>query len=418
MKNLRSLPFAPTAASLCLLVHGVCYAGPSASPLDVTGGKESSKTVLPASPTPEGIRWNFSAGGIARDVGKVSFQTGSRSQNLRLPDFFRDSFRLPPSAGDSTTFMLRTYDNGYVGPDAGTESGGLFQGTTSRFGYNSDGQNNNNQSLTQSLSGGGSSTTTGSGSSYQGGSWSEDSDYQFGPHLEGGFQFPLNARVSVGAQLAYSWVGFDAANTSSTFTAFERASYYSVGLTDTYSVPGGVILPFATYDQSDANPPPAALPRIFALPQRATSRHATGADSAFYFNRVTENLDVDLHTINLGPEFHVQGPWNTYISLSGGATMNITPWDADHSETLYLQRGSDRPRVLEQFHDSDSGTELLWGAYVQTGLGWSFGKDKNWQLEGFARWDWNQDLEGSVGPSTFSVDLDAFSAGVMLGFTF
>jgi hypothetical protein len=417
MKNVRSLPLVPTVASLCLMVHGVCYAGP-ASPAAAPDGNDVSKNVMVETPAREGIRWNFSAGWITRDIGKVGFQTGSLSQNVQLPDFFSDSFSLPPSAGDSSTFMLRTYDNGYVGPDAGTDGGGLFQGTTSRFGYNSDAQNNNNQSLTQGLASGGSATTTSSGSSYQSNSWSEDSDYQTGPYLEGGFQFPINGRVSLGAQLAYSWVGFDSAKTTSTFSAFENASFYSVGLTDTYAVPGSVILPLAPYDQPDANPSPSALPRIFALPQRVISQNATGSDNVFFFNRVTENLDVDLHTINLGPEFQIQGPWNTYLSLSGGATINITPWDAEHTETLYMQRGSDQPRVLEEFRDDDSGTELLWGAYVQTGLGWNFGRNKNWHLEGFARWDWNEDLEGSVGPSTFSVDLDAFSAGVTLGFTF
>ena len=417
MKISRSLALVPTAASLCLLLQGVCYSGASA-PVPAASGKASAKTVVPPAPAAQGIRWNFSAGLIARDIGDVSFQTGSRSQNVRLPDMFRDSYHLPAGAGDTTSFMLRSYDNGYVGPDEGTDSGGLFQGTTSRFGYNSDAQNNADQSLTQSLAGGGSATTTSDRSDYQTGSWGEDSDYQVGPYIEGGFQYSLNERVSVGAQLAYSWVSFDAENTTSTFSATQGARYYSVGLTDTYAVPDGVILPLAPYDQPDANPPPAALPRIYALPQRTASSHATGSDSVSFFNSVSESLDVDVHTINLGPEIQIQGPWNTFLTLSGGATMNITPWDADHNETLYMQRGSGKASVLEQFHDSNSGTELLWGAYVQTGLGWKFGREKNWQLEGFARWDWNQDLEGSVGPSTFSVDLDAFSAGVTLGYTF
>jgi hypothetical protein len=417
MKTVRSFAFVPTAASLCLLAHGMCYAGPT-SPMAAPSGKASAKTVVPPAAAPQGIRWNFSAGVIARDIGEVSFQTSSRSQNVRLPDMFRDSFHLPGSAGDTTSFMLRTYDNGYVGPDEGTDSGGLFQGTTSRFGYDSDSQNNADQSLTQGLAGGGSATATSDSASHQSGSWGEDSDYQVGPYIEGGFQYSINERVSLGAQLAYSWVGFDAANTTSTFSAMQGARFSSVGVTDTYAVPSGVILPLAPYDQPSANPEPAALPRIYALPQRAVSSHATGSDSVSFFNSVSESLDVDVHTINLGPEIQIQGPWNTFLSLSGGATMNITPWDAEHNETLYMQRRSGKTSVLEQFRDDASGTELLWGAYVQTGLGWKFGRNKNWQLEGFARWDWNEDLEGSVGPSTFSVDLDAFSTGVTLGVTF
>lgn len=413
MKKTKSFSAVPTAASLCLLVQGICYSGPS-----LTGGGPGGKDVMTATAAREGILWSFSAGAIARDVGKVSFQTGSRSQNLRLPDLFRDSFHLPVSAGDTSSFMLRNYDNGYVGPDTATDSGGFFQGTTSRFGFARDSQNNSDQTLGYTLAGGGSATTTRDGADYQAASWSDDPDFQVGPYLEAGVQFPINNHVSLGAQLAYSWIGFDASNATSTFSAFQNARYSSVGLTDTYAVPNGVILPLAPYDQPDANPPPAALPRIFALPQRAVSRSATGAESVVFYNNVTEHLDVDLHTFNLGPEFLFQGPWDTQFSISGGATLNVSPWDAEHTETLFMRRNSERPRVLEKFRDQASGTEVLWGGYVQTGLGWTFGPQKNWQVEGFARWDWSEDLEGSVGPSDFSVDLDSFSAGVTLGFTF
>ena len=32
-------------------------------------------------------------------------------------------------------------------------------------------------------------------------------------------------------------------------------------------------------------------------------------------------------------------------------------------------------------------------------------------LQGFARYDWNEDLDGSVGPSSFEVDLSGWSVG-------
>jgi hypothetical protein len=422
MNPLRSPQLAIAITGLCLLSPGPAFPGtPSTAIQHSAKSPVSSKTaknvVLPA-PPPQGIQWSLSAGVIFKDIGDVSFQTGSRSQHLRLPNYFRDSFRLPGGAGDAGGFALRTYDNGFVGPDAGTNTGGLFQGTTSSFGYSSDAQNSADQTLSYSIAGGGSATSTSSSSHYQPGSWAEGSDFQTGPYIEAGFQLPLNRHISVGAQLAYSWVGFDASNQTSTFFATQSARYYSVGLTDTYAVPNGVILPLAPYEQPDPNPGPGALPRIYATPQRAASQHATGGETVRFFNRISESLEVDVHTFNLGPEFHLNGPWSTYLTVSGGVTMNIVPWDAEHTETLYVQRGRGAARVLEQFHDEASGTEVLWGAYVQTGLGVKFGRNKNWLVEGFARWDWNEDLEGSVGPSEFSVDLDAFCAGVMVGVSF
>ena len=91
--------------------------------------------------------WRFSAGVIFRDIGDVSFDTGSRASFSSLPRPFRDSFRLPGGVGGSSGSGFRQYANGFVGPDRrGTTPGSAFAGTTSRFGFQSTSQNNNDMS--------------------------------------------------------------------------------------------------------------------------------------------------------------------------------------------------------------------------------------------------------------------------------
>lgn len=163
----------------------------------------------------------------------------------------------------------------------------------------------------------------------------------------------------------------------------------------------------------------------------------SGRASATMRNSVFERLDAEVYTISLGPlaEFHT-GP--VFFQGGLGLAMNIVNFNADVEEKLYIDSDFNDPVFLdaltesgpaflrnlrednevmaEKWEDGNHGTRFLLGFYLQGLLGLQL--SECWSLAGFARYDWNDRLEGEVGYSHFSMDLSAFSAGAQLGFNF
>ena len=76
---------------------------------------------------------------------------------------------------------------------------------------------------------------------------------------------------------------------------------------------------------------------------------------------------------------------------------------------------------MQSWNDRSSGTDFVWGGFAQVAGGVVISSQESpssYVLQAFARWDVADDLNGNVGPSTFMLDLDALSAGVMVGFFF
>lgn len=154
-------------------------------------------------------------------------------------------------------------------------------------------------------------------------------------------------------------------------------------------------------------------------------------------NEVHEQLEADVYTLSLGPlvEFDI-GP--VFLQASGGLAINLVQFAADYHERMYidsefgdpafesivqnsgpafLRDVKDGKRVeVERWEDGNHGTKFLFGVYVQGLLGLQF--TERWSVAGFARYDWNDDLEGEVGYSKFRMDLSAFSAGAQAGYSF
>lgn len=154
-------------------------------------------------------------------------------------------------------------------------------------------------------------------------------------------------------------------------------------------------------------------------------------------NEVYEQLETDVYTLSLGPivEFDI-GP--VFLQAGGGLAINMVQFSADYHERMYIdselgsaafegivqnsgpafmRKVQDGKRVeVEKWEDGNHGTKFLFGLYVQGLLGLQI--SERWSVAGFARYDWNDALEGEVGYSKFSMDLSAFSAGAQVGFGF
>jgi hypothetical protein len=59
---------------------------------------------------------------------------------------------------------------------------------------------------------------------------------------------------------------------------------------------------------------------------------------------------------------------------------------------------------------------VLPGAFVQGAV--ELPLTERISLTGFGRYDWSQSLDGSVGPSSFSMDPTGWSLGAMVGVRF
>jgi hypothetical protein len=397
-----------TAASITLCVAATGFGEPEAT--DTSSPK----------------RWSVKAGPLFRDFDGGSFQTGSRSSTVALPGgstFYRLS---TGAAGPESGEALREYSDGFVGPDtAGTTPGSFFTDTTSRFGFENDSQNNADTTIVFQGPLTGEQGLTSSGSSGSDLSWEDDPGSETGAIVELGLQLSSPERaVTVSGVFAFLYSPFEINGGGSTFEASRTDTRREISgtVTDTYTVPTGVILPLAPYSQPSADPIPGFYPRIADEPTRviAPEVNPSSTNSFTWFNRIEESVDADVFTFSLGPEVQVSVADVGFLALSAGAALHLVDWDATHEETLYRNHQGASESV-QRWKDQTSGTDVVWGGFAQVSGGLALDSEDastGIVLQAFARWDVTEDLDGTVGPSTFTLDLDAFSAGAMAGFLF
>ena len=134
-------------------------------------------------------------------------------------------------------------------------------------------------------------------------------------------------------------------------------------------------------------------------------------DDDLFTSTAEQSLTVRLHTLSLGPRAIMNfGRVNAQVGV--GLALNIVDWSAKSDETLKDGTGS----VLQQWHDSASGTELLPGAFGELGL--DIKLSQAWSLAIAARYDYAQSFSGKVGASEFDFDLSGFTGKVGLEVNF
>lgn len=385
-------------------------------------GKSAKQVIQPEPPTAN--PWRFSAGYQWRQIGSVDWSTGSAASTWSLPWLVGHNRRsgggsptLPP-AGVGDHF----YDDGYVLQDAGTP----FFGDTQFWGYNDASQITGVDVLSfhSNLSSSQSRTVASSSSSLQDASWSDDlagsgwfanvespllftslfKDGGFGFSMIGGYSFATDStsRTTGGV--------FTAAQRSTTTTSGTTGS-----LTDVYDTTG-IFVPSAPYQGTFDGPGPlinnAPLSRTMT---GGTGSRTTGTSSrtALFSSDVTESLDIDLHTISLGPKFSLEIE-RVRFGLGLGFALNIADWDASTSETLQVSRNGGSPRVLKRWESHASDNEVVPGFYLEANA--EVQVTQHVSLFAGGRYDWAGSVHGDVGPSSFSLDLGGWTA--MGGITF
>lgn len=345
-----------------------------------------------------------SAGWMWRETGGASFDSGSRSPHKSLPRLTNSPYTRLPSIGAEGVYGRRSYQDGYVRMDEGTE----FDGTTSAWGYQETSQVSGDAISFHAT---GHRRTVSSGQAAR-----DPEDFSFdgsggAPFIELGWEREISRKWSLGARLQWSFLNREGTSRQSTFSAWQEGRDYSISFTDTYQL-RGVIPPAAPYEGAGLGFGPL-IDNIPASRQRRES--IAGHNTARFYNEIEQSFALDLHTLSLGPAATgVMGSLRWHGGL--GLALNLVDWKAEQVETLFYRRQGGMPRVYRRWTERRDGLGILPGFYLQGGVSWQI-TDRIF-VSGFGRYDWSRKLEEQLGPTKFSFDPGGWSAGAGVGFTF
>ena len=364
--------------------------------------KEPFSSNDPARAPVPGFR--LSGGWMHRSLKGGVFHSESQSQNVVFPRFLGRDHRADPRVGPSGSPGNRRYDDGFVNTDAGTDN----DGATAHWGYDNPSQARDGSLWFHAE---GTRREVHESAFYEDiDDWNLDPEGN-APVVQLDWSTEVAGGWSVGVQAQWSLLHMEEGHSASSFTFFSQRNDYVTHFKDGYAL-RGVIPPSAPYEGSDAGNG-ALLDNVPAF--RRNGETVSGKSRAHLHNSVQESLDVDVHTLSLGPTAGARiGRVNAQIA--GGLSVTVADWDARHREVLYLSRDGARAREWRSWESRSGGTKVLPGFYLQSSA--SVSLTKKIDISAFGRYDWCGEMQGKVGPSSFTVDLSGWSAGAMIGVRF
>ena len=199
-----------------------------------------------------------------------------------------------------------------------------------------------------------------------------------------------------------------------TFNDRQWSATYENRVVDAYDITGLGITPDSTPyhgNRTDKGPVIDTSP----MTRRDMGSALVSADSYRAYNSISESLDMDLSTLSLG--MSMKGKYRrVYVVGSTGPTLNMVEKDATYEETLYESSNGGLPQVLKYWSDNSSGTECMFGYYVQAEVGVRIYRELH--LGVFGRYDWLENVSGNVGPSRYEVNPSGGSMGGTVGLNF
>ncbi len=368
---------------------------------------ESPQASSPPEPVLKRFHLRVEVGAAYRTFGDITFDTRSRSAASFLPSIFTtDSLRAP--YGSRSGFADRRYDDGFVFRDINTATPAAFlPGATAFWGYQSNSQAQGDALF---FHGHGTSSSLSERSDPRSG-WTDGNNASASPVLQISLDYPISPTVDLGASLGFLFASVSSTRTATTFQA--RYQPQALSVTDTYAL-NGLIPPLAPY--AGLFDPLGPAPLINNVPSRRSEfvRNIPGSAVGFA-NQVHESLDLDLYTFSLGPTLRLHRG-RLEGSLSTGMAFNIADWEANSTERLIASPAHGRQKQIRRWQSASSGLELLPGFFLQTELGCRLSSVCS--VSAFGRYDWTETLHEDVGSSSISMNLDGFTVGGSINFTF
>ncbi len=352
---------------------------------------------------PPSHQWRVSGGALYRTFDRVGFRSGAYSTAGAVPRLFPGGHGVDYGpVGPADAYADRQYDNGFVRLDSGT----TLNGDTWYWGYDAAAQVGGGSLTFQRAMG--TEARSDARSLAEPYAWEDDTLAAPGVFVEAERCFSQIGGVDLGLLLNGAWSAFDAEHAGTSFSAEQRYHEEAVALTDRYELLG-VVPPAAPYGTATYDGPGPLLPN---LPAARTSSAATVSDGAASFvNRVSEAVDLDVLTLALAASASREFG-RVALELAAGPSLSLVLADATFHEVLTGTRGG-RTFTVNEWTASDSREAWQWGVFGQAGL--NVAVTGRLRLGVFGRYDWVEDVEGRVGPSSYTAELSGVSGGVVLG---
>ncbi len=379
-------------------------------------------------------QWYFEAGPWVRDDMDISVSGGSRAANegaqAMSPGTQGGTADVAsPYAGDDggTAQILRTYEDGYVGPSGWPWA--QTAGSSQYFGYENAAQYNSSaNTLTFASTTHGEDTRRRTETRLSSGpaGWSDAANMDgIGARVTMGYTFTANSPFDWSLQVQMGWLdGIDASFLDRTAWSqqvewttweshMERLQTWAITY-DTLDNPSFPAAPYAMTDPSGVGPMISDRPVSLAQSDQAIARsdRLLGRRQATALSRVSLETEADLLSLSLGPRLRFHLAERLSVILQAGATLNLLDADLSRTETFSWEDGG----VLGTWSDRASEQEWLWGATVSAGL--QFDMTENLYLHAAGGYDWVEDCTLAIGPDRVRMDLDGYRAEVALGWRF
>lgn len=390
-----------------LFTAGLVNAGEPTTPdfLSRPASKDAIDAAELTSPFPT-KRWALNGGVSFRKIGDVDFVTGISPD--MIPNLFgMDTFTPPPGIGPADATADRTYDDGFVNIGAATPGSGL----TTYWGYMNASQVQNGDLVYARVGGERRDVTIHDTAAVTG--WNDDADWETGPFLELTYSVPIRPNLTAGFGVNFMSTDIDVSRGGlNTISQFQQLDVYDVTAIDTYPL-NGIIPPGPGYEGSFAGPGPLLgnVPDSRAFPETLAS-----TDTALFLDSIRDVLDLDLYTFGLGGTLNWIPHPQFFVAAQAGVALNLADWNGYRNELITQSDNGGPATDFSRRTVRADDQEVLWGLYLQSSLAWRL--SETWALHGFARYDWNEDLEDRIGPSSFEVDLSGWSVGAGISLTF
>lgn len=366
-----------------------------ATPMLAGGSKESATSEDGA------WEWIVSAGPSIRSIGTLNADAGYRSKSVLVPSLVGGASQTLPPIGDTSSYADRVYNDGYVRQDAGTAA----DGSTWYWGYEENSQVQGNE-LVYSATGYQSTFHETYNIPHRGPS-SRENLSGFAPHIQIEVRSPHRLgglQVGFSGGLDFTRTDFDLS--FSNYSGTQQRGDYRLDYEDRYAL-NGVIPPSGPYSGSLGG----FGPLIDNLPaSRSISPVLLLTDVASISNQVRTSLDLNVLSLTFGPSLSDRrGSFE--FRIESGLILNIYDWNSRQTEQLDASGSSGTTKVAE-WNETDSGTKFRPGLYAQTGVSYDVGD--NCQIGGFMRLDTACEFRAKAGPTTFHIDPNGVTGGLMI----
>ena len=374
----------------------------------------------------------FEAGPWYRGNMKISAEGGSRAAAEGVHASQAGRSGGTPAAvdpllqDDGTAQILRTFDDGYVGPSGWgwAQTAGVSQ----YWSYNHSAQYNagaDTLMFTRTLTGVENAQRTETRITPGAVGWT-DSDRVGGVGIQArlGYMIYTNKSLDVGIQMQVGWLdGIKSSFHKTAYTEqiqdFRWQTILNQGETWAYSYDtlGNPAFPAAPYTMSDpAGVGPLIADRPSSIARMTQSQVASevlvGQSSETATSLVDMNVDAAALVLQLGPRFQWQAARKLAVTLQPSVSLNLLDAEIQRRETFSRQNGA----VIQAWNDSTAEQDWLLGAALQADVQWTI-KGGLYMMAG-GGYDWVEPCDLHAGPDTVTINLSGYTLNAGIGYQF